>query len=180
MSRIGNIPIVIPDGIDVKINGSHVKVSKGNQSLEHTMNPGIEAKLEGGELLITSDSSTRQIRALHGLNRSLINNMVVGLNEGFSKKLQINGVGFRAAMQGNTLVLNIGYSHPIEMAAPEGITIEVPTTTEINVTGADKQLVGETAAKIRGFRVPDPYKGKGIKYEDEILRLREGKTGAGA
>ena len=180
MSRIGNIPIVIPDGIDVKINGSHVKVSKGNQSLEHTMNPGIEAKLEGGELLITSDSSTRQIRALHGLNRSLINNMVVGLNEGFSKKLQINGVGFRAAMQGNTLVLNIGYSHPIEMEAPEGITIEVPTTTEINVTGADKQLVGETAAKIRGFRVPDPYKGKGIKYEDEILRLREGKTGAGA
>lgn len=180
MSRIGFIPIVIPEGVDVKINGSHVKVSKGNQSLEHTMNPGLVAKIEDGVMLITTDSSSRQIKALHGLNRSLINNMVVGLSEGFTKKLQINGVGFRAAMQGNKLVLNIGYSHPIEMESPEGIKIEVPTTTEINVSGADKQLVGETAAKIRGFRAPDPYKGKGIKYEDEVLRLREGKTGAGA
>lgn len=180
MSRIGSIPIVIPEGIDVKIDGSYVKVSKGNQSLEHTMDPGVVAKIEAGEILVSSENSSRQTRALHGLNRSLINNMVVGLNEGFTKKLQINGVGFRAAMQGNTLVLNIGFSHPVEMVAPEGVTIEVPTATEISVSGADKQLVGEVAAKIRGFRVPDPYKGKGIKYEDEILRLREGKTGAGA
>lgn len=180
MSRIGSIPIKIPDGIDVKVDGSKVTVSKGNESLEHIMNEGITARVEDGEIIVDRPDDERESKALHGLNRSLINNMVQGLKEGFSKKLEINGVGYRAEMKGNTLVLHLGYSHPIELEAPEGIKIEVPSATQITVSGADKQLVGETAAKIREFRIPDPYKGKGVKYEGEVLRLREGKTGAAA
>ena len=180
MSRIGSIPIKIPEGIDVKVDGSKVTVSKGNESLEHIMNEGITARVEDGEIIVDRPDDERESKALHGLNRSLINNMVQGLKEGFSKKLEINGVGYRAEMKGNTLVLHLGYSHPIELEAPEGIKIEVPSATQITVSGADKQLVGETAAKIREFRIPDPYKGKGVKYEGEVLRLREGKTGAAA
>ena len=180
MSRIGSIPIKIPDGIDVKVDGSKVTVSKGNESLEHIMNEGITARVEDGEIIVDRPDDERESKALHGLNRSLINNMVQGLKEGFSKKLEINGVGYRAEMKGNTLVLHLGYSHPIELEASEGIKIEVPSATQITVSGADKQLVGETAAKIREFRIPDPYKGKGVKYEGEVLRLREGKTGAAA
>ena len=180
MSRIGSIPIKIPEGIDVKVDGSKVTVSKGNESLEHIMNEGITARVEDGEIIVDRPDDERESKALHGLNRSLINNMVQGLKEGFSKKLEINGVGYRAEMKGNTLVLHLGYSHPIELEASEGIKIEVPSATQITVSGADKQLVGETAAKIREFRIPDPYKGKGVKYEGEVLRLREGKTGAAA
>lgn len=179
MSRIGNIPVPIPDGIEVKIDGSKLTATKGKNSLSHVISDGISARVENNEVIVENVSNTRQSNALHGLNRSLINNIIVGLNEGYKKKLEISGVGYRAQLQGKTLVLNLGYSHPVEMEAPEGITFEVPSNTEIIVSGIDKQLVGETAAKIRGFRVPDVYKGKGVKYEGEVIHLREGKTGAG-
>ena len=159
MSRIGNKPIAIPAGIDVKIDGFTIENN-------------------GSELVVKRPSDQKEDKALHGLYRSLINNMVVGLHTGFEKKLEINGVGFRAQKQGNTLNLSIGYSHPVEVVEPAGITIEVPAQNRITVKGADKQLVGETAAKIRSLRVPDPYKGKGIKYDTEVLRLKQGKTGA--
>ncbi len=178
MSRIGNKPIAIPAGIDVKIDGSTVTVKKGNESLSQEIDTRFTIENNGSELVVKRPSDQKEDKALHGLYRSLINNMVVGLHTGFEKKLEINGVGFRAQKQGNTLNLSIGYSHPVEVVEPAGITIEVPAQNRITVKGADKQLVGETAAKIRSLRVPDPYKGKGIKYDTEVLRLKQGKTGA--
>ncbi len=178
MSRIGNKPIALPAGIDVKVDGNLVTVKKGNESLEQQIDDRFTVEIENGELQLKRPNDEKEVKALHGLYRSLINNMVVGLNEGFEKKLEINGVGFRAQKQGSKLTLNIGYSHLVELEEPKGITIEVPAQNRITVKGADKQLVGETAAKIRAFRTPDPYKGKGIKYDYEVLHLKQGKTGS--
>lgn len=180
MSRIGKKPITVPAGITVKVDGHTVTVSNGKESLTQEVDPLIDVKVEDGSIELSRSNDENQTKALHGLYRSLINNMVLGLTEGFVKNLEINGIGFRAALQGKKLVLNLGYSHQIEMDVPEGITLELPTQTKITVKGADKQLVGETAAKIRSFRVPDAYHGKGIKYDTEILHLKEGKTGAKA
>ncbi len=179
MSRIGLKPIVIPQGITVKVDGDQVKVSDGKQTLTTAIpSEKIHVKVEDNEVRVTRDGDQKEIRSLHGLVRSLIHNNVVGLTEGFKKNLEINGVGYRAAKQGKTLVLSLGYSHPIEFDEPAGITIDVPAQNRITVSGADKQLVGETAAVIRSYRKPDPYKGKGVKYDYEQLRLKEGKTGA--
>lgn len=177
MSRIGRMPIAIPAGIEVKLDGNHLTV-KGSTTLEMDVHPRMTVKIDGAVITVERPSDEKQDRALHGLTRSLINNMVIGVSTGFSKTLEINGVGYKAQKQGNKIVLNLGYSHPIEMEEPAGITIEVPENQKIIVKGADKQLVGETAAKIRSFRLPDAYKGKGIKYDTEHLRIKEGKTGA--
>lgn len=178
MSRIGNMPIDIPSGVDVKINGQVVSVKAGKEALEHTVHGDISVKIENNQIIVSRPSDNKLHRSLHGLTRSLVNNMVVGVSQGFSKNLEINGVGNRAQKTGTKVVFSLGYSHPIEVEEPKGITIEVPAPNRITVKGADKQLVGETAAKIRALRLPDPYKGKGIKYDYEILRLKEGKTGA--
>lgn len=178
MSRIGRKPVEIPAGITVKVEQSKVTVSNGKQSLEQAFNPELSVTVEGNQVVVTRPSDHKTHRALHGLTRSLINNMVVGLSKGFEKKLEINGIGYKASKQGNKLVMSLGYSHPVEIVEPAGITIEVPSATSIIVKGADKQLVGETAAVIRSKRVPDVYKGKGIKYAYEVLRIKEGKTGS--
>jgi len=172
------MPIKIPDGIDVKQDGANITVKGKDIGLSMTVHPDMTVDVKDNVITISRPSDEKQHRALHGLTRSLINNMVVGVSTGFSKTLDINGVGYKAAKQGNILVMNLGYSHPIEFPEPEGITIEVPAPNKIIVKGADKQLVGETAAKIRQFRLPDAYKGKGIKYSYEVLRIKEGKTGA--
>jgi len=177
MSRIGRKPITIPAGVDVKIDGHHITVKGAKSTLELDFHPDISVKQEGAEIIVERPSDDKNHRALHGLTRALINNMVIGVSEGFTKNLEINGVGYRATKQGNKVTFNLGYSHPIEMAEPEGITIDVKDNV-ISVSGADKQLVGETAAKIRSLRVPDVYKGKGIKYAGEHLIIKEGKTGA--
>lgn len=176
MSRIGRKPIVIPAGIKVEVNGKEVKVSDGKRSLQITAPASIDVKLEENQVLCSRSDDEKENRALHGLTRSLIQNMVVGLKDGFQKNLEINGTGYRAQKQGNKLVLNLGYSHPIEFEEPEGITLEAPAATKISVKGADKQLVGETAARLRALRKPDPYHGHGIRYSDEVLHLKEGKT----
>ena len=177
MSRIGRMPITVPAGVDVKIDGQHVTVKGAKAELSLDVHPDITVKLEGGQILVSRPSDEKQHRSLHGLTRALIQNMVTGVSEGFTKTLEINGVGYRAQKQGNKVVFNLGYSHPIEMVEPAGITIDVKDN-QITVQGADKQLVGETAAKIRSLRVPDVYKGKGIKYAGEHLIIKEGKTGA--
>ena len=178
MSRIGRKPITVPAGVDVKIDGQHITVKGAKDSLELDVHPDITVKMDGNIITVERPSDDKNHRALHGLTRALLNNMVVGVSEGFTKELQINGVGYKAQKQGNKVIFNLGYSHPIEMEEPAGITIEVPSQNQILVKGADKQLVGETAAKIRSFRVPDVYKGKGIKYAGEHLIIKEGKTGA--
>ena len=178
MSRIGRKPVTIPAGVDVKLDGQHLTVKGGKSTLELDVHPDMTVKIDGIVITVERPSDDKAHRALHGLTRSLIHNMVVGVSEGFSKKLEINGVGYKATKQGKKVVFNLGYSHPIEFEEPEGIEIEVPSATEVIVKGADKQLVGETAAKIRKLRIPDVYKAKGIKYADEHLRIKEGKTGA--
>ena len=177
MSRIGRMPITIPAGVDVKIDGQHVSVKKDKTEMSLDVHPSITVRQEGSEILVECHSDDKDHRVLHGLTRALIHNMVVGVTDGFTKTLEINGVGYRAQKQGNKVIFNLGYSHPIEMEEPEGITIDVKDN-QIFVKGADKQLVGETAAKIRSLRVPDVYKGKGIKYAGEHLIIQEGKTGA--
>ncbi len=178
MSRIGKMPIVVPAGIEVKIADQIIEINKGKEKLVQEFHSSLSVSFEDGVITVKRGDDSNQQKALHGLTRSLINNMVVGLAQGFQKNLEINGVGFRAQKQGNTVVFNLGYSHPLEMTEPAGITIDVPAPNRLTVKGADKQLVGETAAKIRALRVPDSYHGKGIKYDYEVLRLKEGKTGA--
>lgn len=178
MSRIGKMPIEIPAGVEVNIDGSTVTVKSGQTVLTQIIHSDMKVTVENKTITVARPSDNKNHKALHGLTRSLINNMVMGVSNGFTKNLDINGVGYKAQKQGNKLVLNLGFSHPIEMVEPQGITLEVPSPNKIIVKGADKQLVGETAAKIRAFRLPDAYKGKGIKYDFEILRLKEGKTGA--
>ena len=174
MSRIGRKPIAVPAGVEVKIDGQHVTVKGGKSVLEMNVHPDISVKQEGSEIIVERSSDDKNHRALHGLTRALINNMVVGVSDGFSKNLEINGVGYKAVKQGNKVVFSLGYSHTIEMVEPEGISIDVKDNI-ITVKGADKQLVGETSAKIRSLRVPDVYKGKGIKYAGEKILRKEGK-----
>ncbi len=178
MSRIGKMPITLPANVDIRVDGQVVTVKGPNATLTQTIHPDIKVNVDGSTVTVTRPSDEKKHRALHGLTRSLVNNMVVGVSQGFSKNLDINGVGFKAQKQGNKLVLNLGYSHTIEVVEPAGITLEVPAPNKIVVKGADKQMVGETAAKIRALRLPDPYKGKGVKYDFEVLKLKEGKTGA--
>ena len=178
MSRIGRMPITIPAGVEVKQDGQTITVNGKGITLVQVVHPDMKVNIDGAVITVERPSDEKKHKALHGLTRSLIHNMVVGVSEGFSKQLDINGVGYKAAKDGAKLLLNLGYSHPIVMVEPEGITIEVPAANKIIVKGADKQLVGETAAKIRSYRLPDAYKGKGIKYSYETLRIKEGKTGA--
>ncbi|MDD2534007.1 MAG: 50S ribosomal protein L6 [Eubacteriales bacterium] len=178
MSRIGRMPIAIPANVDVKIDKNVVTVKAGATVLTQVIHPDMTVAIENQTIIVTRPTDEKDHRALHGLTRSLVNNMIVGVSQGFAKNLDINGVGFKAQKQGKKLVLNVGYSHTIELEEPAGITIDVPAPNKIIVKGADKQLVGEIAAKIRGYRTPDAYKGKGIKYDFEVLRLKEGKTGA--
>lgn len=179
MSRIGKLPITIPAGVDVKIGAENEVTVKGAKAtLTRKLHQDMIIKVEGTTLTVERPSEEKMHKALHGLTRTLINNMVIGVTEGFKKELDINGVGYRAQMQGKTLVLSLGYSHPVEYVAPEGVTIEVPAPNKIIVSGANKEVVGETAAKIREYRMPEPYKGKGIKYSDEVIRRKEGKAGA--
>lgn len=179
MSRIGKMPIPIPAGVDVKIEDGNVVTVKGPKgTMTQTFRSEMGIKIEDGQVIVERSGESKSQRAFHGLTRSLLNNMVIGVNEGFEKKLEINGVGYRAQMQGSTLVLNLGYSHPVEMDPPEGVTAETPAQNQIVIKGYDKQAVGEFAAKVRAMRKPEPYLGKGVKYADERIRRKEGKTGA--
>lgn len=178
MSRIGKMPIPVPSGVDFKLEGNKVTVKGPNGTLSRELHKDMIIKYENGEVTVSRPSESKEHKSLHGLTRTLIANMVEGVTKGYTKELEINGVGYRAAMQGKKLNLTLGYSHPVEMEAIEGITIEVPQPTQILVKGADKQLVGHVAALIREKRPPEPYKGKGIKYADEVIRKKEGKAGA--
>ncbi|RAL23270.1 50S ribosomal protein L6 [Thermoflavimicrobium daqui] len=177
MSRIGKKPVAIPSGVEVKIDGNTVTVKGPKGTLSRDFHSDIEIKLEENELVVTRPSDHRVHRSLHGTTRSILANMVEGVTNGFSKTLELVGVGYRANKKGNTLVLNLGFSHPIDFPQPEGVEIEVPSTTQVIVKGIDKQVVGQVAAKIRSYREPEPYKGKGIKYSSERIRRKEGKTG---
>lgn len=177
MSRIGNQPIPVPSGIEVKIEGNTVHVKGGKGELSQQLPADIDVALEDGQVVVTRPSDQPRHRAMHGLARTLVANMVTGVSEGFSRNLEIRGVGYRASMQGNKLVLAVGYSHPVEMVPPAGIEIEVPRPTQIVVRGIDKQLVGETAARIRRTRAVEPYLGKGIRFEGERVRRKAGKAG---
>jgi len=178
MSRIGKLPITIPGGVTITVADDNTVTVKGAKgTLTGKMPAEMKITEEAGVLHVTRPSDAKEHRALHGLTRSLVNNMVVGVTNGFEKRLEIVGVGYRAQMQGTTLVLNLGYSHPVEFPAPEGITFTVPAPNKIIVAGIDKQQVGQIAADIRAKRAPEPYKGKGIRYEGEVVRRKEGKTG---
>ncbi|MDF2984846.1 MAG: ribosomal protein bacterial type [Eubacterium sp.] len=178
MSRIGKLPIAVPKGVDVKLSGDNVLTVKGSKgTLTKQFHKDMIIKVEGEQITVERPSDLKMHKSLHGLTRTLVNNMVEGVTNGYQKALDINGVGYRAQKQGKKLVLTLGYSHPVEMDDPEGITTEVPAPNKIIVKGIDKQVVGEIAAKIREKRPPEPYKGKGIKYENEVIRRKEGKTG---
>jgi len=176
MSRIGNAPITIPNGVDVRIEGEHVTVKGPKGTLELDVHRDIAVDLADGTLSVRRSSDQREHRSLHGLTRSLLANMVTGVTEGFVRVLEIQGVGYRAALKGKDLELQVGYSHPVLINAPEGITFTVETPTRIAVAGSDKQQVGQIAANIRAVRPPEPYKGKGIRYEGEYVRRKAGKA----
>ena len=177
MSRIGRMPIDIPAGVDVKINGHEVTVKGPKGTLTQTFHKNIAISKDGQVVNVTRPNDEKENRALHGLTRALLSNMVTGVTKGFEKGLEIVGVGYRAQKQGKKLILTLGYSHPVEMEEPQGITIDVPSQDKIVVKGTDKQLVGAVAANIREKRPPEPYKGKGIKYAGEVIIRKEGKTG---
>ena len=178
MSRIGRMPITVPAGVTVTVSAENVVTVKGPKGeLTQAVDPRITVKLEGNTLLVERHSENKEDKSLHGLYRALINNMVVGVTEGYQKKLEIVGVGYRVALQGKNLNIGLGYSHPVIVEPVDGITFEAPDATTIIVKGIDKQLVGETAAVIRGKRPPEPYHGKGVKYADERIRRKAGKTG---
>ncbi|MCI5569333.1 MAG: 50S ribosomal protein L6 [Lachnospiraceae bacterium] len=177
MSRIGRLPVVVPAGVTVEIKeGNTVTVKGPKGTLERTLPSEMSIKLEDGHVVVTRPNDLKKMKSLHGLTRTLIHNMVVGVSEGYVKSLEVNGVGYRAAKQGNKLVLNLGYSHPVEMIDPDGIE-SVVDGNKITVKGIDKEKVGQYAAEIREKRKPEPYKGKGIKYADEVIRRKVGKTG---
>ena len=179
MSRIGRKPINIPAGVEVKIDGSCVTVKGPKGTLSQTFQPSMNIAVEGAEIVVPRPNDEKQNRALHGLTRTLINNMVIGVTEGFKKELDVNGVGYRVQKQGKNLVMNLGFSHQVVVSETEDIKIEVPAPNKIIILGADKQKVGQFAAEVREKRPPEPYKGKGIKYVDEVVRRKEGKTGKG-
>ncbi|MCI8538718.1 MAG: 50S ribosomal protein L6 [Oscillospiraceae bacterium] len=179
MSRIGRAPIAVPAGVEVKIDENNVVTVKGPKgTLTQAMHPNITIAQEGAEIHVTRPNDAKENRALHGLTRSLVHNMVVGVTEGFKKELDVNGVGYRVSKEGKKLVMNLGYSHQVIMEEIDGIEIEVPSANKIIVHGCDKQKVGQFAAEVREKRPPEPYKGKGIKYTTEVIRRKEGKTGA--
>lgn len=180
MSRIGKKPIAIPAGVDVKIDGHKVTVKGPKGTLENTFNPEIGIAVEGNEIVVTRPTDDKNHRALHGLTRTLVANMVEGVTNGYSKTLEVNGVGYRAQKQGKNLVMNLGFSHQVIVPETAGITIDVPSPNQIVISGADKQQVGQFAAEVREKRPPEPYKGKGIKYADEHIRRKEGKAAKGA
>ena len=181
MSRIGKKPVAIPAGVEVKVDDNNLVTVKGPKGeLQGQVSKLVKVEMKEDGLEVTRDSDERTVRSQHGLARTLIANMVEGASQGFERKLLLEGVGYRAEKKGNTLVMQLGYSHPVEMVDPEGITTETPDATTILVKGIDKSLVGNYAANIRAWREPEPYKGKGIRYEGEQIRRKEGKTGAGA
>ena len=177
MSRIGNMPITVPAGVEVKIDGNHIAVKGPKGSLERDIHPNMKVELDGNEIKVSRPDDTNINKSLHGTTRALIHNMVEGVVNEFKVELEINGVGYRAQKQGNKLVMSLGYSHPVIFEAPAGISFDVPNANTIIVRGVDKELVGQTAANIRTKRPPEVYRGKGIKYAEEVIRRKEGKTG---
>lgn len=176
MSRIGQLPITIPAGVEVRLSDALLTVTGPKGSLSQTINPKIAVAIDGDRITISRSEANRVIKAFHGLTRQLIANMITGVSAGFAKGLEMKGTGYRAEVQGADLVLSVGYSHPVRIAAPAGITFKVEKNTNITVDGIDRQLVGEVAASIRAVRKPEPYKGKGIRYAGEIVRLKPGKA----
>ena len=177
MSRIGKQPVSVPSGVDVSLSGNTLTVKGPKGTLTQEVHPDVTVNIADGEVVVTRPNDERENRALHGLFRSLISNMVVGVTEGYTRRLEIVGVGYRAALRGsNGLTLQMGFSHPVEFDAPEGVSFEVPTPTRITINGIDKQAVGQVAANIRKIRKPEPYKGKGIRYEGELVRRKSGKA----
>ena len=177
MSRIGNKPITVPEGVEVTLNDNTITVKGPKGTLVKELHKDMSVVLKENVITVSRPNNEPFNKSLHGLTRTLINNMIVGVKEEFKRELQINGVGYRAQKQGNKLVMNLGYSHPVEMDAPEGITFDVPNPNQIIVRGIDKELVGQTAAVIRTKRPPEVYRGKGIKYAEEVIRRKEGKAG---
>lgn len=177
MSRIGKLPVLLPAGVEASVKDHVVEIKGPKGTLTQEIDPAMVVEVVGEEVLVKRPNDNKRNRSLHGLYRSLIQNMVVGVTEGYEKKLLIEGVGYRASKEGKVLNLQLGHSHPVNMEDPEGITVEVPSQTEIIVKGIDAQLVGNYAAKIRDWRKPEPYKGKGIRYHDEVVRRKEGKAG---
>ncbi len=179
MSRIGKLPVAVPAGVDVKIDGNTVTVKGPKGTLTNTFKPSIKIELNGAEINVSRPNDEKENRALHGLTRTLINNMVTGVTAGYTKELEINGVGYRCQKTGKELNITIGYSHPVIFLDNDDIKLEAPSPNKIIVTGIDKQKVGQYAAELRGVRPPEPYKGKGIKYADEVIIRKEGKAGKG-
>ncbi|EOA5953450.1 50S ribosomal protein L6 [Enterococcus faecalis] len=177
MSRIGNKVVVLPAGVEIKQDGNNITVKGPKGELTREFSSDIKMNIEGNKVTFTRPNDSKEMKTIHGTTRANFNNMVVGVSEGFQKALELIGVGYRAQVQGNKLTLNVGYSHPVEMTAPEGVTFEVPANTQVIVKGINKEVVGELAANIRGVRPPEPYKGKGIRYVGEFVRRKEGKTG---
>ncbi len=177
MSRIGNSPITVPTDVEVKINGQNISVKGPKGTLEREIHSNMKVSMDNGVITVVRPDDEPENRSLHGLTRTLINNMIHGVKEEYQRELQINGVGYRAQKQGTKLVMNLGYSHPVEMEAPAGITFDVPNPNTIIVKGIDKELVGQTAAVVRTKRPPEVYRGKGIKYAEEVIRRKEGKAG---
>ena len=180
MSRLGKKPVVIPAGVEVKLDGNHITVKGPKGELSINFNPEISVEVKEGEIIVSRPSDDKLHRSLHGLTRTLISNMVIGVTDGYSKTLEVNGVGYRAQKQGKDLVMNLGYSHQVIIPEVPGITVEVPSANQIIISGADKQQVGQFAAEVRAKRPPEPYKGKGIKYAGEHIRRKEGKAAKGA
>jgi large subunit ribosomal protein L6 len=178
MSRIGKEPIPLPGPVKIELSGTHIKVSGTMGALERDLRPEIEVKQDGDQLIITPKGTSKRVMAFWGMTRTLINNMILGVEKGFEKKLTVEGVGYRVKVSGNTLTLNVGFSNPVEFTLPEGITADVDKENNITVGGIDKELVGQTAARIRDIRKPEPYKGKGIRYIDEHIVRKVGKAGA--
>jgi large subunit ribosomal protein L6 len=177
MSRIGRLPITVPSGVDVTIEGRQLTVKGPKGTLTRELHPDITVSREDGNLVVTRPTEQKHHKQLHGLTRTLVNNMVVGVTDGYRKGLEISGVGYRAAKVGEKLQLNLGYSHPIEIAPPSGISFEVENPTRLAVVGIDKELVGQVAAQVRSTRKPEPYKGKGVRYAGEYIRRKAGKAG---
>lgn len=178
MSRIGKRILVIPDGVTVNVNENIVTVSGKLGNMELNIKPGITVKAADGKVTVERENDTKELRSLHGTTNANISNMLEGVSKGFKKELEINGVGYKFGVAGNTLTINAGYSHPVKMTAPDGIKLDSPSNNELTVSGFDKQQVGEFAAKVREVRGPEPYKGKGIKYKSEFIRRKEGKKAA--
>ncbi len=177
MSRIGKLPVPVPAGVKCELAGAHITVTGPKGTLERTLHPAVQVALDEGALTVSRPNDEPKNRALHGLTRALIQNMVAGVTQGYEKTLQIEGVGYRASMQGQTLQLLLGYSHPVLVEPPEGITFAVEGTQTIKVAGINKELVGQTAANVRAWRKPEPYKGKGVRYSTERVRRKVGKAG---